>query len=149
MFNLLHWEEPDKNLCFPEGYLQLNAGIKMSINKTLNYLLTQKQETLICFSAQVTTASTYLKGPGGEAGDGFPMPRKARVYRIDCWDGSSLISKSDNVLFNAGERLSIYATTTGLNFDVAVFNNGVSTALVASGTNQNCTLWVTVHLKLL
>ena len=122
---------------------------KMSINKTMNYLLTQKQETLICFSAQVTTSSTYLKGPGGEAGDGFPMPRKARVYRIDCWDGSNLKSKSDNVVFNQSERLSVYATASGLNFDVAVRNNGVSTALVATGANQNCTLWVTVHLKLL
>ncbi len=121
----------------------------MSINKTLNYLLTQKQETLICFSAQVTTVSTYLKGSGGEAGDGFPMPQKARIYRIDGWDGSNLKSKSDNVVFNQGERLSVYATASGLNFDVEVRNNGVGTALVASGTNQNCTLWVTVHLKLI
>ncbi|MBT3231511.1 MAG: hypothetical protein HN356_01720 [Calditrichaeota bacterium] len=120
----------------------------MSINKTFNYLLTQKQETIICFSAQVTTGSTYMKGPGGEAGDGFPMPRKARVYRVDCWDGSTLKSKSDNVVFNQGERLSVYVTDTGLNYDVAVRNNGVVTALVASGTNQNCTLWVTVHLRL-
>ena len=92
----------------------------MSINKTLNYLLAKRSEVLLNFSAQVTTFSTYLKGSGGEAGDGFPMPKNARIYRIDCWDGSLLSSNTGNVSVNQGDRISVYATINAGNFDVSV-----------------------------
>ena len=121
----------------------------MSINNALNYLLNQRHECLFAFSAPVTTLSTYLNGPGGVAGDGFPMAGAARIYRIDCWDGSNLVSGTENIKFSQGERLSVYATASGLNFNVSVRKNGIDTLLVANGTAQNCSLYVTVHLKLL
>jgi len=119
----------------------------MSINKTLNYLLAKRADILLCFSAQVTTSSTYLKGSGGEAGDGFPLPRAARIYRIDCWDGTVLVSSSGNITVSQGERLSVYAVASGGNFNVTLRINGINTTLAANGAGMNTTLWVTVHLQ--
>ena len=74
----------------------------MSVNQTLNYMLAKQAELLLGFSGQVTTLSTYLKGSGGEAGDGFPLPGDARIYRIDCWDGLNLVSGTGNVSAGQG-----------------------------------------------
>jgi len=121
----------------------------MSINKTLNYLLAKRADVVMCFSAQVTTSSTYLKGAGGEAGDGFPLPRDARLYRIDCWDGISLFSDTGSVSVNQGDRISVYATINAGNFDVAIRVNGINSALVATGVAANATLMVTLHSKMI
>ena len=121
----------------------------MAINKTLNYLLAKQSEVLLCFSAQVATTSIYLKGSGGEAGDGFPLPRNARIYRIDCWDGTSLVSDTGNVSVNQGQRVSVYAAYNAGSYDVKVRVNGADSALVASGLLANSTLMATVHLKMI
>ncbi|MDP8239254.1 MAG: hypothetical protein P9X24_09195 [Candidatus Hatepunaea meridiana] len=121
----------------------------MSINKTLNYMLAKQAEVLLNFSGQVTMSSTYLKGAGGELGDGFPLPKNARIYRIDCWDGTSLVSDSGDVAANQGDRLSVYANQNAGVFDVYVQINGVNSSLVATGAVNNTTLMVTVHLKLI
>ena len=121
----------------------------MSINRVLNYLLAGQSEILLGFSGQVTTSSTYLKGPGGEAGDGFPLPGAARIYRIDCWDGVLLSSALGKVSASAGDRLSVYANINSGNFDVYVRINGGNSTLVATGVSANSTLMVTVHLKLI
>ena len=121
----------------------------MSINKTLNYLLAKRSDVMLNFSAQVTTSSTYLKGAGGEAGDGFPLPKNARIYRIDCWDGVLLSSSTGNVSVSQGDRISVYATINAGVFDVCVRVNGVNTALLAVGLAANSTLMVTVHLKMI
>lgn len=121
----------------------------MSINNTLNYLLAKQSDVMLCFSDQVTTSSTYLKGAGGQAGDGFPLPRDARLYRIDCWDGSVLVSDTDNIEISQGDRISVYATANGGVMDVKVRINGSDTALVAAGCLQNATLMVTIHLNLI
>ena len=120
----------------------------MSINKTLNYLLTKRAEILLSYSGQVTTSSVYLKGAGGEAGDGLPLPRAARIYRIDCWDGTLLWSGTGNISVDQGERVSVYANQNAGVFDVYVRIDGINTALVATGVTNNSTLMVTVHLRL-
>ena len=121
----------------------------MSVNQTLNYMLAKQAELLLSFSGQVTTSSTYLKGGGGEAGDGFPLPKDARIYQIDCWDGSNLVSSTGNVSIKQGERISVYAAFNAGNFDVSVRINGVNTTITAAGLAASSTLMVTVHLKLL
>ncbi len=121
----------------------------MAINKTLNYLMAKRAETLLCFSASVTTLSTYLNGSGGQAGDGFPTPKNCRLYRLDCWDGSQLVSATGNVPASQGDRISVYATYNGLSFDVEVRVNGISTTLIALGANANATLYATVHLQMI
>ena len=121
----------------------------MAINKTLNYMLAKQSEVLLCFSAQVVTTSIYLKGSGGEAGDGFPLPKKAHIYRIDCWDGTNLISDTDNISANQGQRVSVYAAYNSGSFDVKVRVNGIDTALITTGLLANSTLFATVHLKMI
>lgn len=121
----------------------------MSINKTLNYLFAQRSNVLICFSGAVTTSTVDLKCAGGESGDGLPLPSAARIYRVDCWDGTTLVSDTDNVKAEQGERISVRAVASGGAFDVTVRLNGNSTTLVASGALQNATLMVTVHLRLI
>jgi len=121
----------------------------MSINRTLNYLLAKRAEGMICFSAQVTTSSTYLKGPGGEAGDGFPLPRGARIYRIDCWDGTVLTSDTGNESASQGDRLSVYAAYGSGSFTVTVRINGVDTSIKVTSISSGVTLMVTVYFKLI
>jgi len=118
------------------------------INQTLNYLLARRREMLICFSGAVTTAATYLKGGGGEAGDGLPLPRAGRILRIYCWDGTNLVSGTGNVSVTQGQRLSVHATPSGGNFNLTVRVNGAATALMATGAGQNSTLFVTVLVQL-
>ncbi len=119
----------------------------MSLNRTLSYLLSKRQETMLCFSEAVTTAATYLKGAGGQAGDGIPLPKDARIYRIDCWDGTSLKSEIGNESVSQGDRLSLYAQVNGGIFDVYVRINGINTTLVATGVLQNTTLMASVHVQ--
>ncbi len=104
---------------------------------------------MICFSTQVTTVSTYLKGPGGEAGDGLPLPRDARIYRIDCWDGTVLTSDTGNESASQGDRLSVYAAYSAGSFTVTVRVNGVDTAIEVTGISSGVTLMVTVYFKLI
>jgi hypothetical protein len=121
----------------------------MSINKTLNYLLAKRADVVMCFSAQVTTLSIYLKGAGGAAGDGFPLPRDARINRIDCWDGVLLSSSTGNVSVNQGDRISVYAAINLGNYDVSMRVNGINSALMVPGVASNSTLMVTLHLKMI
>jgi len=118
------------------------------INNTLAYLLARRREMLLCFSGAVTTTATYLKGAGGEAGDGLPLPRAGRILRIDCWDGSNLVSASGNVSVAQGQRVSVHATPSGGAFNVTLRLNGVATTLSASGAGQNATLFVTALVQL-
>ncbi len=119
----------------------------MSINKTLNYLLARQGDTALGFGATLTTASSYLNGPGGTAGDGFPMPRAGRVTRLDVWDGAVPLVGTDNVSFIAGDRLSVYATAGAGVFDISLRVNGVDTTLVALGAAMNATLYAVIDVK--
>jgi len=97
------------------------------------------------FSAQVTTSSTYLKGGGGEAGDGWPIPKSGKIVGIDVWDGANLHSVTGEVSFSAGDRISVYAAS-GTTFSVYVRINGVNTTIVATNIAPNSTLFATLNL---
>jgi len=120
--------------------------IKLTINETLNYLLAKRTELVVLFSAQVTTGSTYLKGGGGEAGDGWAMPRSGKLVAVDVWDGTMRHSDTDEIAFAAGDRISVYASYGGTNFAVTVRINGVDTALSATNVLPNTTLFATLNL---
>ena len=126
-----------------------NKGIEMTINHTLNYLLAKQAPVVLGFSAQLTTVSAYLKCPGGEAGDGMPLPRKARVYRIDCWDGVQITNSIGNIVISQGDRISVYALANGGTFDVYLRVNGSNSTLFAAGVNQNVTVYVSIYATLI
>ncbi len=118
----------------------------MSINETLNYLLAKRSEVVLCFSGTVVNITIDLKGAGGESGSGFPLPRAARLLRVDCWDGTSLVSDTGNESASQGDLVSVKAVANGAVFDVTVQLNGADTNLVAAGADQNTSLMVTVYL---
>ncbi len=119
------------------------------LNNTLTYMLTKRSRSIMCFSAQVTTSSVYLNGPGGLSGDGFPFPCAGQVVRIDCWDGTSLISTDGIVSFAQGDRISVYANYNAGMFDVTVRKNGIDTAISCLSLNANASMFVTMHLMLI
>ena len=121
----------------------------MSGNSLISSLDRDRSDVIMNFSGQVTTSSTYLAGSGGQAGDGLPLPCDARIYRVDCWDGAISVNNAGNLKVSQGDRISVYANSTGGAFDVKVRVNGIDTAMVAVGVNINSTFFVSVHLQLL
>ncbi len=121
----------------------------MSINQTLNYLSSRRCEALVCFSGTVTTTTVDLKGAGGEPGDGWALPRAARIHRIDCWDGGSLKSGTGNVSAAQGDRIGVRAVASDGAFDVKLLLNGSLSGLAATGAAKNSSLKVTVHITLI
>jgi len=121
----------------------------MSVNNTLNYLKAQQKEHILMFSSALTTASQYLRGGGGEAGDGFPLPRRGAIVRLDVWDGSTLKSAEGDIEIAQGERLALWAEYGTSAFDIYVRIDGMNTTLMASGLSANSTLMATVQVVLL
>ncbi len=120
----------------------------MSINETLNYLKAHQKDQLLLFSAAVGTSSQYLKGSGGEAGDGFPMPADGSLIQLSVWDGANLKSAIGNVEIKAGERLSLWAEYSNGKIEVVARIDGVDTDLKASGLDANATLMAALLLVL-
>jgi len=120
----------------------------LTLNHTLNYILAKRKEFLLPFSAQVTTASTYLKGGGGEAADGWPVPRAGKIVGLQVWDGLALNEAAGEVSIAAGDRLSLYALYGGTTFTVYARINGVNTTLGAATVAPNATLVATLNLIL-
>jgi hypothetical protein len=115
---------------------------------TLSYLFARSPMSTMGFSGAVGTTSVHLKGPGGEAGDGFPMPRDGVLSGLRLWDGSTNHADGDEITFAAGDRLAVYCQNMGSNFTVKVRVNGVSTGLEISGVPCNCTLFAVVEFTL-
>jgi hypothetical protein len=118
----------------------------MQINNTLNHLLARRSEVLLPFSGAVTTASTYLKGAGGETGDGFPLPKGGKIVGLNVWDGVTHKSGTDEIVFSAGDRISLYAAYNAPVFTATVRINGVDTTLIASSLAANSTYMAHIHL---
>ena len=117
-------------------------------NQTHNYLLANTPLSTICFSGTTGTASVNLNGPGGVAGDGFPMPRRGWLTQLFLWDGSIIRSGGDEISFNSGDRVCIYCQNTGTDFSVKVRINGVSTSLQLTSVPHNSTLQVVLEFML-
>lgn len=118
------------------------------VTTTHCYLLARAPISTMAFSAQTGTASLYLNGPGGQSGDGFPLPRAGRLRAIYVWDGTKTFSDSGDIAFNAGTRLSVYCQSTGSDFDVRVRLNGASAGLDVSAVPYNSSLKVVVEFSL-
>ena len=119
------------------------------LTKTLAYLFASRPLNTLGFSGVTTTSSIYLPGPGGQAGDGFPLTRAGHITGIKVWDGTTLRSDVDNISFQSGDRLSVYCQNMGSNFTVKVRLNGNSTSLDVASVPHNSTLFVMVEFQLL
>jgi hypothetical protein len=119
------------------------------VNNTLCYLLARVPISTMGFSGHVATSSMYLSGPGGQAGDGFPLPRDGYLTAIYLWDGTKLAFDTGSVAFTAGTRLSVYCQSAGSNFSVRVRLNGSSSGLEATEIPFNANLMATVEFALL
>ena len=118
------------------------------MNLTHTLLLASRPLNMICFSGAVTNQSVYLNGPGGQAGDGFPLPRRGYLTALHLWNGTTHLFDTNEIVFNSGERIAIYCQSTGSDFTVKVRVNGTSTALEISNVPFNATLFATVELQL-
>jgi hypothetical protein len=118
------------------------------LNTTLNYLYAHAPLSIIAFSGAIGSSSVNLSGAGGQAGDGYPMPRHGCLTTLRVWDGTTIHSDSAEVPFQAGDRLSIYCQTTGSNFTVKARLNGSSTNLQVTGIPTNCTLYAVLEFAL-
>ena len=119
------------------------------MNQTHSTLLATRPSNTMAFSGAVTNASTYLIGPGGQAGDGYPLPRRGILTQLHIWDGTSHRSDTDEIAFNSGDRVSLYCQTTGSDFTVKVRINGSSTNLQVLNVPFNGTLFATVEFLLI
>jgi len=119
------------------------------INPTHNYLVARTPISTMAFSGAVTTASVVLNGSGGQSGTGFPLPRRGIITSLYVWDGGATRSDTDEIVFNAGDRISVYCQSTGTDFTVKVRLNGSSTILQVSGVPFNTTLFATVEFLLI
>lgn len=119
------------------------------MNQTHSFLLATRPPQTICFSGAVTNASVYLNGPGGQAGDGYPLPRRGILTRLDVWDGTTLRSDTDEISFNIGDRLALFCQSTGSNFTLKIRINGTSTNLQVPNVPFNTTLFATIEFLLI
>jgi hypothetical protein len=115
---------------------------------TLSYLFARSPISTMGFSGVTTTASIHLNGPGGQSGDGFPLPRDGVLTRLEIWDGTTRRFDTDEISFVAGDRLSVYCQNLGSDFTVKVRLNGVSTAMQIEAVPHNSTLFAVVEFSL-
>ncbi len=122
----------------------------MSLNLTAAWLEAKLTPAMLHFSATVTTNNTFLNGPGGESGDGFPMTSAGVVRSLSIWDGSTLHTAELDVSFDAGDRFALSAiyATSPQTYTVALLRNYVTMPLYIGGLPPNSTFFVTLHLLL-
>ncbi|MCX6640272.1 MAG: hypothetical protein NTW14_07285 [bacterium] len=120
----------------------------MPLNPTENYLRERRDRMMINFQETVTTANTYLKGPGGYAGDGYPMPAPGKILRLYTWDGLNIRSSITPISFNAGDRISVYATYDVPYMLITVRINGVASGSYCNLVLANTTILASALLRL-
>ncbi|RPH95492.1 hypothetical protein EHM69_04280 [candidate division KSB1 bacterium] len=119
------------------------------LNTTLSYLFARAPISTMGFSGVTQTASLYLNGPGGQAGDGFPLPRNGFLTGLRIWDGTTTRTDTDEIAVLAGDRIAVFCQNVGPSFTVRVRVNGTSTSLQVMAVPLNSTLFVTVEFILL
>ena len=120
----------------------------MPLNPTENYLRDRQKCVQMNFVDTVATSDRYLKGPGGYAGDGYPMPASGRILRVYCYDGTNIRTDATETSFNAGDRISVQAIYDQPYFQVTVMINGNASSSYCSQVLANATLRVSVLLRL-
>ncbi len=118
------------------------------ITKTQLFLYATRTLNTMGFSGVTVTSSVYLNGPGGQAGNGFPLPRNGLLTGLYVWDGTTLRSDTDMISFVAGDKLSVYCQNAGSNFTVKARLNGNSTSLEVPNVPFNTTQFVVVEFTL-
>ena len=119
------------------------------MNLTHAYLLASRPLSTMAFSGVVSNQSVYLNGSGGQAGNGFPLPRRGYITALQVWDGTTLRFENEQLQFQAGDRIAVYCQAAGSDFAVKIRLNGNSTALQVTGVPFNSTLYATVELMLI
>ncbi|MCB2211536.1 hypothetical protein KQI52_05435 [bacterium] len=119
----------------------------MSLNLTAAWLEARLSPSMLHFSATVTTSNTFLNGPGGASGDGFPMTQAGVIRSLSIWDGSTLHTAELDIAFDAGDRLALSALCD-TTYTVSLLRNYVTMPLFVSGLPTNSTYYATVDLLL-
>jgi len=119
----------------------------MTVNKTLNYLKSEQSIVVLPFGDAVVISDKHLKGAGGLAGEGYPMPYHGCILAIDVYDGTSVHSDTGEIKFSAGDRISVYAVYDVASFTVYAQKNGINTAVFVSSVAGNTDLFATVTVK--
>ncbi len=120
----------------------------MSLNPTVNYLRQRRHCIMMNFVDAVGTTDRYLKGPGGYAGDGYPMPAPGKILRFNVWDGYNLITSTTETSFDAGDRISVIAQYDSPWFMVTVRINGGNTNTYCTQVAANTTLRTSLLVRL-
>ena len=116
---------------------------------TLTYIQASRSLSTLGFSGPTTTVSVNLPGPGGQSGDGFPLPHGGYLTRLFVWDGTTPRSDATHIGFVEGDRLSIYCQNAGANFTVKARLNGTTTNLQVKNVPFNTTLYVVAEIMLI
>ena len=90
------------------------------MNLTHTFLIASRPLNTMSFSAAVTNQSLYLNGPGGEAGNGYPLARRGYITALHLWDGTTYRYDTDEIAFQMGDTLAVYCQNAGSDFDVKV-----------------------------
>jgi hypothetical protein len=118
-------------------------------SNTLSYLYARSALSTMAFSGSLSTTSASLNGAGGQGANGFPLPRRGAITSLALWDGTTMRTDTDEIPFNAGDRISVFCQNMGSDFTVKVRVNGVSTELLVTGVPYNSALTATVELYLM
>jgi hypothetical protein len=119
----------------------------MPLNATENYLRNRQDHVMINFAGTVATSSTYLSGPGGAPGDGYPVPAPGKVVRMYTWDGANLRTTTIQTSLNAGDRLSVYALYDSPYFLLTLRVNGSDSGTYCTQVSSNATLRVSLLVR--
>lgn len=120
----------------------------MPLNATETLLRERRDRTLINFSGTLTTSDRYLSGPGGYAGDGYPLPAPGKILRLYVYDGTYTRTATLESSFNAGDRIAVFAQYDQPWFIVYVQINGVNMSTYCTQVLANSTLRASVLAKL-
>ncbi len=122
----------------------------MSLNLTACWLEAKLTASMIQFSASVGTTNIYLKGPGGQSGDGFPLPNGGLIRSLTIWANGTLYTATADIPFNEGDRIAIAGVYNPVpaTFTWAIVKNGASVPLALDGLPPSTTYFATVELLL-
>ena len=102
---------------------------------------------LIFFSMTLPgSGDGYVHGAGGIAADGFPVPYDGYLTNIRVWDYTNSVRYGDHdeVTLSANQRLSIWASDQGADYEIRSAINGVTTTLKARNVPHNAIILVTL-----
>jgi hypothetical protein len=120
----------------------------MPLNATETLLRERRDRALINFQGAVTSSDRYLTGPGGYAGDGYPMPAPGKILRLYVYDGTNVQTTDVESSFNAGDRLSLLAHYDQPYFAVWAQINGSNSNTVCSLVLPGTTLRASLLIRL-